>query len=106
MKKAPVTVLVVNPTGRSVYEDWSAAEKIHEMSDVQAIGAAAENMALEAAARGIGSLWVGNVFFAYDELTEWIGKGEMILAMSFGYAEKEGYPLPRKKETDVIEVRD
>uniref|UniRef100_UPI0040281799 nitroreductase family protein n=1 Tax=Dialister sp. TaxID=1955814 RepID=UPI0040281799 len=69
MKKAPVTVLVVNPTGRSVYEDWSAAEKIHEMSDVQAIGAAAENMALEAAARGIGSLWVGNVFFAYDELT-------------------------------------
>lgn len=106
MKKAPVTVLVVNPTGRSVHEDWSAAEKIHEMSDVQAIGAAAENMALEAAARGIGSLWVGNVFFAYDELTEWIGKGEMILAMSFGYAEKEGYPLPRKKETDVIEARD
>ena len=60
----------------------------------------------EAAARGIGSLWVGNVFFAYDELTEWIGKVEMILAMSFRYAEKEGYPLPRKKETDVIEVRD
>lgn len=27
MKKAPVTVLVVNPTGRSVYEDWSAAEE-------------------------------------------------------------------------------
>ena len=45
-------------------------------------------------------------FFGEDELTEWIGKGEMILAMSFGYAEKEGYPLPRKKETDVIEVRD
>ena len=34
------------------------------------------------------------------------GKGEMILAMSFGYAEKEGYPLPRKKDADVIEVRD
>lgn len=49
---------------------------------------------------------MGNVFFAYDELTEWIGKGEMILAMSFGYAEKEGYPLPRKKEEDVIEIRD
>ena len=54
----------------------------------------------------LGSLWVGNVFFAYDELTEWIGKGEMVLAMSFGYAEKEGYPLPRKKDADVIEIRD
>ena len=75
-------------------------------AELQAIGAAAENMALEAASRGIGSLWVGNVFFAYDELTEWIGKGEMILAMSFGYAEKEGYPLPRKKDADVIEIRD
>ena len=106
MEEAPVTVLVVNPAGRSIREDWTIAEKVHEMSDVQAIGAAAENMALEAADRGIGSLWIGNVFFAYDELTEWIGKGEMILAMSFGYASRPSYRLPRKDEAEVIEVRD
>lgn len=43
------------------------------MSDVQSIGAAAENMALMAAEMGIGSLWNGNIFFAYDELkTGWM----------------------------------
>ena len=106
MAEAPVTVLVVNPTGRSIKEDWTIEEKVHEMSDVQAIGAAAENMALEATDRGIGSLWIGNVFFAYDELTQWIGKGEMILAMSFGYPARPSYRLPRKEEGEVVEVRD
>lgn len=56
MAAAPVTVFITHPGGKSLREDWSAAEKIHELSDVQAIGAAAENMALIAAEMGIGSL--------------------------------------------------
>ena len=106
MKEAPVTVFVVNPKGRSIHDNWTAAEKIHEMSDVQAIGAAAENMALQATSMGIGSLWIGNVFFAYDELSQWLGEGEMVLAMSFGYPNHHPCPLARKDESDVIEVRD
>lgn len=42
MAAAPVTVFITNPEGKSLRENWSAAEKIHELSDVQAIGAAAE----------------------------------------------------------------
>ncbi len=104
MADAPVTVIVTNPLGRSVYADWSAAEKINELSNVQSIGAAAENMALAATALGIGSLWNGNIFYAYDELREFLaGKGEPVLAMSFGYAAKDNLrPLPRKQEEDVI----
>lgn len=107
MKEAPVTVLVVNPLGRSPRAEWTAPDKINELSNVQAIGAAAENMALAAADLGIGSLWNGNIFFAYDELTQWLGEpGEMVLALSFGYsAQPSVHPLPRKKPEDVIEYR-
>ena len=38
MAAAPVTVFITHPGGKSLREDWSAAEKIHELSDVQAIG--------------------------------------------------------------------
>ena len=105
MKQAPVLVFIVNPQGRPLTDNWTAAEKIHELSDVQAIGAAAENMALQATSMGIGSLWIGNIFFAYDELHDWLGEGEMVMAMSFGYPNHNPCPLARKSEDDVIEVR-
>ena len=76
------------------------------LEDVQAIGAAAQNMALQATSMGIGSLWIGNIFFAYEELTEWLGKGQMVLAMAFGYPNHNPCPLARKSEDEVIEVRD
>ena len=89
MAAAPVTVFITHPGGKSLREDWSAAE----------------NMALIAAEMGIGSLWNGNIFFAYDELKNWLDAGEMVLAMSFGYPAHHPSPLNRKKEEDVIEIR-
>lgn len=106
MKEAYNIVFIVNPSGRDIEEEWTPADKIHELSDVQAIGAAAQNMALQATSMGIGSLWIGNIFFAYEELTEWLGKGQMVLAMTFGYPNHNPCPLARKSEDEVIEVRD
>lgn len=106
MTQAPVTVFVVNPEGRSLHEGWDVREKIHELSDVQAIGAAAENMALMATSLGIGSLWIGDIFFAEEELSCWLGAGQMVLAMSFGYANHHPVSLARKPEDAVIEIRD
>ena len=105
MKEAYNIVFIVNPNGRDIEEEWTPADKIHELSDVQAIGAAAQNMALQATSMGIGSLWIGNIFFAYEELHEWLGEGEMVMAMSFGYPNHNPCPLARKSEDDVIEVR-
>lgn len=104
MEAAPVTIFVVNPFGRSPRTSWTASDKLNELSNVQSIGAAAENMALTAASLGIGSLWNGNVFFAYDELTAWLGeKGEMVLAMSFGYPKGESMrKVPRKSWEDCV----
>ena len=105
MKEAYNIVFIVNPNGRDIEEEWTPADKIHELSDVQAIGAAAQNMALQATSMGIGSLWIGNIFFAYEELHEWLGEGEMVMAISFGYPNHNPCPLARKSEDDVIEVR-
>lgn len=97
MKEAYNIVFIVNPNGRDIEEEWTPADKIHELSDVQAIGAAAQNMALQATSMGIGSLWIGNIFFAYEELTEWLGKGQMV--PRHGIRLPEPQPLPaRQKE--------
>lgn len=108
METAPVTVFVVNPYGRSPRQKWSAQDKLNELSNVQAIGAAAENMALVATELGIGSLWNGNIFFAYDELMAWLGlPGEMVLAMSFGYAAvKSSRGGVRKSWEECVIVKD
>ncbi len=104
MREAPVTVIITNPLGRSPRSDWTPADKINELSNVQAVGAAAENMALAATDLGIGSLWNGNIFYAYDEICSLLAEpGEPVLAMSFGYdARPTLRPLGRKKEEDVI----
>ena len=105
MEAAAVTVFIMNPGGKDPRDNWTAAEKIHEMSDIQSIGGAAENMALAASVKGVGSLWIGNIFFAYDELKKWLGDGEPVLAMSFGYPLYNPRPLPRKEEKEVLEIR-
>lgn len=108
MSEAPVTVFVMNPEGRPLRADWSAAEKVHELSDMQAIGAAAENMALAVADLGIGSLWNGNIFFAYDELRRWLcAEGELALALSLGYSAQPPSlrQMPRKPLESLVTYR-
>lgn len=106
MQEAPVTIFLVNPEGKDLRFSWDVEEKMREMSDIQAIGAVAQNMALRALEKGVGSLWIGNIFFAYEELKSWIGDGEMVLAMSFGYPQKvpdKGYRKPLK---ELVTYRD
>ena len=80
--------------------------KLMELADIQSISAAIQNMCLEATNRNIGSLWTCNVFFAYDELKEWLHEdGEMAAAIAFGYTDKEVRPLPRKPMDQVVEYR-
>lgn len=106
MQAAPVTLFIYDSEGRSVYEPMSPADRIHEMSNVQAIGAAIQNMALAAWDMGIGSLWNGNIFFAYDELKEWLGEpGEIIAALSLGYTRRPVCPLPRKPLEELVSFK-
>lgn len=103
MEKAPVTIFVFNPLGMAPWLAHSIEQMFWEVVDVQSVGAAIQNMALAAQSMGIGSLWICDVFEAYEELTDWLGeKGQMVAAMSFGYADENPEPRPRKPLSEVV----
>lgn len=106
LEQAPVIVFVLNTKGLDLHKDYPKDLYLMELADVQSISAAIQNMCLEAADRHIGSLWTCNVFFAYDELKEWLHEeGEMVAAIAFGYTDKEVRPMPRKPLEEVVEYR-
>ena len=72
MEQAPVVIFVVNPLGISIHRTLNAEERIYEICNAQSIGAAMENMTLTATELGLGSLWICDTYFAYDELNHWL----------------------------------
>lgn len=104
IEQAPVFIMICNPAGRSPYETLTPEERIFERADVQSVGAAVQNMILEAEFLGVGSLWICNIFFAYEELSEYFKEsGEMIAALSLGYAAETPRPRPRRVFSDVVD---
>jgi nitroreductase len=101
MEQAPVTIFVFNAHGRHKpgTPPW---EEEFDAIDVQSIGAAIQNMLLAALDLGLGSLWICDVFYAYDELCNWLGQEkQMIAAISFGYLDEQPGPRPRKPLSEV-----
>ena len=106
IEEAPVAVLVLNTLGRSPLNAQTAEERIGEICNTLSIGAAIENMLLAASDRGIGSLWICDIFFAYPELSEWIGEeSPVVSAIAFGYPAEAPLPRPRKNPEDIVEWR-
>ena len=53
---------------------------------------------------GLGTLWICDVFYAYDGLREWLGrKDQMVAAVSIGYADEAPEARPRKPWQEVTE---
>lgn len=98
MEQAPVTVFVFN--GESVNygkEDWSG-------SDIQSIGGAIQTMLLAAHDLGLGTLWICDVFYAYDELRGWLHRSDqMVAAVSLGYADEAPEARPRRPWQELTE---
>ena len=102
IEKAPVTVFVFNPHGMAPWLAHSIEQLFVSLVNVQSVGAAIQNMALAAQGLGIGSLWICDVLYAYDELQGWLEEeGQMVAAMSFGYADESPGPRPRKPVSEV-----
>ncbi|MCX6093697.1 MAG: nitroreductase [Candidatus Bipolaricaulota bacterium] len=96
MERAPVTVFVFSPEGTDPWAPRSVGQAFQELVDVQSVGAAIENMLLAAQDLGLGSLWIADVFYAYEELRSWLREtGQMVAAVSFGYAAEK--PVPRSR---------
>ncbi len=102
MGQAPVTVFVFNPQGMHPWQARSVEQMFNDVVNIQSIGAAIQNMLLAAQDLGIGSLWICDVFYAYEELCAWLGEqGQMIAAVSLGYADESPEARSRKRVGEV-----
>lgn len=107
MEQAPVIIFIVNSLGMDVHTALNQEERIFEVCNAQSIGAAIENMTLTATDLGLGSLWICDTYFAYEELCGWLGKdAELFAAMAVGYADESPSARPRKRGEEIIEWRD
>ena len=106
MVEAPVIVFVVNSMGKSIMEELTTEEHVYEICNIQSISAAIQNMLLAATEKGIGSLWICDIYFAYSELCKWLNSdGQLIAAIAFGYPNEFPKERPRKNFDDVVEWR-
>jgi len=101
MERAPVTVFIFNDAqehtpGKLMWDEPG------DVVDVQSIGAAIQNMLLAAQELGLGSLWIADVFYAYNQLIAWLGEThQMIAAVSVGYPDESPAARPRKPLDEV-----
>ena len=106
MAEAPTIVFVVNSLGKSILAELTPEEHIYEICNIQSISASIQNMLLAATEKGIGSLWICDIYFAYAELCEWLGSdGQLIAAIAFGYPNEFPKERPRQKIEDLVEWR-
>lgn len=103
MENAPVVIVVLNTNGKSPFVQLDVDGRFAEMNDLLSIGASIENMLLKAEELNIGTLWIGNTCFAYQELMEYIGStAELIGAIALGYKAETPAMRLRKKIEDII----
>lgn len=92
MDEAPVLVVVWN----SGMHGWITEE--------HSVAAAIQNMLLRAHDLGLGSLWIGDVYYAYDAIRGYFGKEwKLSGAVSLGYPDGEGASFKRKTVDEVSE---
>ncbi len=104
LQKAPVVVMVMNPSCRSPFEETTGQERVDELIDTLSIGGAVENMLLCAKELGLGTLWAGGTFWAYQELEQYLNRpGQLVCAVALGYADEDPAPRPRKELKDIVE---
>ena len=106
MREAPVVIVVLNSNGKSPFIPVKEDGRIVEQCDALSIGASIQNMLLRAQELGLGTLWIANTCFAYNELIEFIGTDNQLTGIVAVGAANEAPPKrPRKALRDVVEYR-
>lgn len=71
--------------------------------DMQSIGAAIENMCLQATKMNIGSLWIGNTNIVKEEITSMLElTGKLVASFALGYPNQSPKQRPRKELEDIV----
>lgn len=104
IEEAPVFILVCYKYGTAEYHDddirWKMTAKDLEVVELQAIGAAVENMLLKAEELGLGSLWCADILYAYDIVAQY-SSDIVISGVCLGY--KDEMPSARKRNS-ILEM--
>ncbi|MGI6576580.1 MAG: nitroreductase family protein [Eubacteriales bacterium] len=104
MEQAPVIIFIFNPHGTHPWQEKTVLQQSIELVDIQSVGAAIQNMILAATSLGLGSLWICDVFFAYEGLCKWLKKDhQMVAALALGYTGETPPMRPRKSIDEVTE---
>lgn len=106
MKEADVVMLVFN--AYPSVEVLGKEDSLFDCTNIQAIGAAIQNMILKATELGIGSLWICDIFACYQKICKkYFDKGQLIAAVAFGYP-SDNIPKVNRKPLDelILNIQD
>lgn len=92
MEQAPIVIVV-----------WNAGERGWE-TEIQSVAAAIQNMLLKAYSLGLGTLWIGDIFYTQDALEHYLNKPwKLTAAVALGWPAEAPKPRPRKTIDEVAE---
>ena len=100
MEKAPVLILVFNAFPSE--DALNCYNPYFDASNIQAIGAAIENILLRAAELGVGSLWVGDILTDDRFLTKrYFDTGRLVAGIVLGFS---GHPATSPERRPLSEL--
>lgn len=103
MKQAPVLIGIVRPDGTHPRAEIGGIDRVMELLEAMSVGAAVENMLLEAQALGLGTLWIGHTFLTYDAVCEALGvSGQLLGVVALGWPDENPSPRPRKSLEEIV----
>ena len=90
MEQAPVLIMV-----------WNAGERVWE-TEMQSVAASVQNMLLKAHSLGLGSLWIGDIYYAHDPLEKHLCKPwKLMAAVTLGWPAST-QKAPRRLTVDEV----
>ncbi|MHA1942852.1 MAG: nitroreductase family protein [Candidatus Thorarchaeota archaeon] len=92
MEEAPVVIMVWNTNERG----WS--------TEVHSVSAAIQNLLLKAHSLGLGTCWIGDIFYTYEAIMDYFKKPWKLLAgITLGWTDVKPGSRPRLSVDEVTE---
>ena len=106
MREAPAIVFIFDTKDGALQKEQTVTERVFGIVNIQSVGGAIQTMLLRAQEMGIGSLWICDTFYAYEELCAWLGRGGLLVAaMALGYPDEAPAARPRLPLKDLVQWR-
>ncbi|MHA1970280.1 MAG: nitroreductase family protein [Candidatus Thorarchaeota archaeon] len=92
MEEAPVVIVV-----------WNTNE-LGWTTEVYSVSAAIQNILLKAHALGLGTCWIGDIFYTYETIVDYFKKPwKLIATITVGWSDTKPGPRPRLSVDEVAE---